>query len=116
MTKLYIIFAHNTALPSSLLFTEVLHVYKRQHHLPGISLGQLASHLTSPRCQCSSEKDKQIFLEENFFVRHHGDVKEEGAGAPVGGGDNDRVRADAQLVRRWRGKQWGKSDEVPAGI
>ena len=49
-------------------------------------------------------------------MRHHGDVKEEGAGAPVGGGDNDRVRADAQLVRRWRGKQWGKSDEVPAGL
>ena len=93
----------------------MLHVYKSHLQLPGFSLGQLASRLTSPRCRCSSaKKDKQIFLEENFF--HHGDVGKEGAGAVAGGGD-DGVGAHPQLVRRRRwGEQWGKSDEVPAGL
>ena len=95
-----------TALPSSLLFTEVPHVYKSHKQPPSISLGQLA-HLDD-----AQEKIDRFCRE--LVQCDNGDV---GLGGVLdGGGEHDGGGADPQLVRgRWW-QQWWKSNKVSTRV
>ena len=95
-----------TALLSSLLFTEVPHVYKSHKQPPSISLGKLV-HLDD------AQKKIDRFCRE-LVLCDNGDV---GLGGVLDGGDeHDGGGADPQLVRGRGWQQWWKSYKVSTGV